>query len=352
MNSKQLIAVAAMALSGAAMAQSSVTVYGRLDASIGSVKEGNIGEAIGVTKLFANNMTTSRIGFKGTEDLGGGLSALFILESSFSPDAPGTTFLGDRAAVVGLSGGFGTIKLGRHDTSFDDIRDLMVSSNLWDSGSLATTETIVSTGANATNGVGKLVDYGDRANNQIRYESPNFGGVTFGFSKGLDETAHANNDITAYNIRFRTGNLDIGAAHQSNAMTPPNADNTKNYVLTKDIAFNTVAGAYNFGTFRVSGGWNQAKQKNVASPIKSNTYTVGINVPVNAFDFSLGYSSAKAKQNGGTLEKGSAYSLGSTYALSNRTKLYAALTNGDIKDGAGKKLRQRDIYAVGMRHEF
>ena len=76
MNSKQLIAVAAMALSGAAMAQSSVTVYGRLDASIGSVKEGNIGEAIGVTKLFANNMTTSRIGFKGTEDLGGGLSAL------------------------------------------------------------------------------------------------------------------------------------------------------------------------------------------------------------------------------------------------------------------------------------
>jgi predicted porin len=348
---KTLVAVAALALSGATMAQSSVTIYGRLDASVGSAKIGNITNGVGpagVTQMFSNNMTTSRLGFKGTEDLGGGLSALFIVETGFTPDAPGATFLGDRAAVVGLSGGFGTVKLGRHDTSFDDIRDLMVGSNLWDSANLATTETIVSTGANATNGVGKLADYGDRANNQIRYESPNFGGVTFGFSKGLDETANVGNDVTAYNIRYRAGDLDIGAAHQSNAITTPST----NAVLVPDIRFNTVAAAYNFGSFRVSGGWNQAKQKNVAAPIKSNTHTLGVNVPVDAFDFSVGYSTAKAKQAGTTFEKGSAFSAGVTYSLSKRTRAYAALTNGDIKNAAGNKLRQRDIYALGLIHTF
>lgn len=355
MNSKQLIAVAAMALSGAAMAQSSVTVYGRLDLSVGAAKDGDIGSAAAqrVNKMFANNMSTSRIGFRGTEDLGGGLSALFIVETGFSPDAPSTTFLGDRAAVVGLSGGFGTVKLGRHDTSFDDIRDLMVSSNLWDSGGLATTETILSTGANATNGVGKLADYGDRANNQIRYESPSYSGFTFGLSKAFDETANVSDDITAYNVRYRAGALDIGAAHQKNAMTPPNADVAKHYILTKDIKFSTLAAAYDFGLFRVSGGWNQAKQTNIVNPIKANTYTIAANMPVDAWDFSLGYSTAKAKQAGATFEKGSAFSLGSTYAFSKRTKAYAALTNGDIKDGTtGAKKRQRDIYAIGLIHSF
>lgn len=355
MNSKHIVAAAVMALSGAAMAQSSVTVYGRLDTSIGSAKEGDVGSAAAqrVNKMFANNMTTSRIGFRGTEDLGGGLTALFVVETGFAPDAPAATFLGDRAAVVGLSGGFGTVKLGRHDTSFDDIRDLMVSSNLWDSGSLATTETIVSTGANAVNGVGGLADYGDRGNNQIRYESPNFGGFTFGVSKAFDETANVSNDITAYNVRYKAGALDIGAAYQKNAMTPPNVDAAKHYILTKDIKFSTLAAAYDFGSFRVSGGWNQAKQTNVVNPVKANTYTVGVNMPVDAWDFSLGYSTAKAKQAGATFEKGSAFSLGSTYAFSKRTKAYAAMTNGDIKNGTtGAKKRERDIYAIGLIHTF
>ncbi|NIC39453.1 porin, partial [Aquabacterium sp. A08] len=76
-------------------------------------------------------LTTSRLGFRGTEDLGGGLKAIFQIETTLDPDAPGTnsqtgaaraTTLGDRTAIVGLSGGFGTVKLGRTDTSFDDIR--------------------------------------------------------------------------------------------------------------------------------------------------------------------------------------------------------------------------------------
>ena len=345
---KSLIALAVLAASGAAMAQSSVTVYGRLDASVGSAKVGAPGAALtSNTQMFANNLTTSRIGFRGTEDLGGGLSALFIIETGFAPDAPAATTLGDRAAVVGLSGGFGTIKLGRHDTSFDDIRDLSVSSNLWDSSHLASTETIVGAGANgavpASLGVGQLADYGDRANNQIRYESPSFSGFTFGASYGFGEaTKPAKSDVTAFNVRYKAGALDVGYGYQENK-------NISAALVDTTLEYNTLAAAYNFGSFRVSGGWNQAKNQ---TQRKSNTYSIGVNVPVNALDFSLGYSTAKAKQAGATFEKGDAFSAGVTYSLSKRTRLYAALTNGDIENAAGVKVRQRDIYAVGVTHTF
>lgn len=336
---KSLIALAVLASSGAAMAQSSVTVYGRLDASVGSEKIG-APNVQSISRLYTGNLTTSRLGFRGTEDLGGGLKAIFGLETTLNVDEPGraATSLGDRAAFVGLSGGFGTIKLGRHDTSFDDIRDLMVSSNVWDSGVFATTESTVGTGG--YNGVGNLGDYGDRANNQIRYESPSFSGFSAGFSYGFDEqVAPAKRDVTAFNLRYKAGNLDVGYAYQENA----------NEVAATNREFNTVAAAYNFGAFRVSGGWNQAKNK---ANLKADTYTVGVNVPVGALDFSAGYSTAKAKQTGVTTEKGDAFSAGVTYSMSKRTRLYALITNGDIENAAGVTQRKRDIYAVGIAHVF
>lgn len=341
---KSLIALAVLASSGAAMAQSSVTVYGRLDASVGSEKIG-APNVQSISRLYTGNLTTSRLGFRGTEDLGGGLKAIFGLETTLNVDEPGraATSLGDRAAFVGLSGGFGTIKLGRHDTSFDDIRDLMVSSNVWDSGVFATTEsTVGTTGYNAVGGA-NLGDYGDRANNQIRYESPSFSGFSAGVSYGFGEaTKPAKSDITAFNLRYKAGNLDVGYAYQENkAISAALVDTTRE--------FNTLAAAYNFGSFRVSGGWNQAKNQ---TNLKSDTYTVGVNVPVGALDFSVGYSTAKAKQTGVTTEKGDAFSAGVTYSLSKRTRLYALITNGDIENAAGVTDRKRDIYAVGIAHVF
>ena len=96
---------------------------------------------------------------RGTEDLGGGLKAIFALEQGFDStdgtQAAGSAF--NRMSIVGLSGGFGTVKFGRHDTSFDDIRDLSVSNNIFDSGTFATTEGVV--GTTGYLGVGQLADY-------------------------------------------------------------------------------------------------------------------------------------------------------------------------------------------------
>ena len=89
---KSLIALAALAtLSGAALAQSSVTIYGRLDASVGANKAGAPATAKSTSQLESGLLSTSRLGFRGTEDLGGGMRALFQLEGELKVD-DGTMF--------------------------------------------------------------------------------------------------------------------------------------------------------------------------------------------------------------------------------------------------------------------
>ena len=109
---KTLIALAAVAASSAAFAQSSVTLYGSLDLSVESVK----GEK-SVTRVTSGNHTTSRFGVKGVEDLGGGLKAKFNLEAPINADTgevKGNFW--NRQAWLGLQGGFGELRLGRQDT--------------------------------------------------------------------------------------------------------------------------------------------------------------------------------------------------------------------------------------------
>ena len=110
---KSILALAVLgAVSGAASAQSSVTVYGLVDVAL--VRES--GAATGAsTKITSGVGAGSRLGFKGSEDLGGGLSALFLLENGFQADTgamgQGGLLFG-RQAYVGLQGGFGTVTIG------------------------------------------------------------------------------------------------------------------------------------------------------------------------------------------------------------------------------------------------
>ena len=103
-----LVASLALASAGAAFAQSNITIYGRLNMTVESEKFGN------ASRSTAVNNNASRIGFKGTEDLGGGLKAGFVLEHGFNPDT-GTTSSSRfwaRESTVFLGGGFGKIQLG------------------------------------------------------------------------------------------------------------------------------------------------------------------------------------------------------------------------------------------------
>ena len=107
---KNLLALAALtAFSGIAAAQSSVTLFGIIDLSLNHVKNGSVTQ-----KLMANDqLNSNRIGFRGVEDLGGGLKAGFHIEGGMQPDTGGTGQTWQRRSTLSLMGGFGEIRLGR-----------------------------------------------------------------------------------------------------------------------------------------------------------------------------------------------------------------------------------------------
>jgi GBP family porin len=126
---KTLLALAAIAASSASFAQSSVTLYGVVDASVESVKGDKT-----VTRVSSDNLSTSRFGLKGVEDMGDGLKAKFVLESGLKADtgAADSTRFFNRAAWVGVAGGFGEARLGRQDSAIGDIAGNVLSAQPYD----------------------------------------------------------------------------------------------------------------------------------------------------------------------------------------------------------------------------
>jgi len=196
---KSLIALAVLAASGAAMAQSSVTLYGVADAGVTYVNGDK--NWSGVTS--GNNMA-SRIGFRGVEDLGGGLKANFRLEAGLLLDdgtgnsgydvsnaANGLAF--KRQSTVGLEGGFGEVRLGRELTAaynatarYDVFGSVGIAqSRLWANGGVADDGKTAYNTAKTTN---------QRVSNAITYVSPNFSGFKVGVNYGFGEVAGANSD--------------------------------------------------------------------------------------------------------------------------------------------------------------
>ncbi|MDE2401530.1 MAG: porin [Burkholderiales bacterium] len=133
---KTLLAIAALAATSGAFAQS-VTLYGVLDASVESVKGGST-----TTRLSSDNLSSSRVGVKGSEDLGDGMHANFALETNVKVDtgAQGNTArFFDRAAWLGLQGGFGEVRVGRIDSSIGDIAGNVLSAQAYDDFKIANT---------------------------------------------------------------------------------------------------------------------------------------------------------------------------------------------------------------------
>ena len=187
---KHLIAAAvAGILAAPAMAQ--VTVYGIMDLAVRSSSP-DVGPS--TTTLVSGSFYTSRLGFKGTEDLGGGLKASFTLEGKVDADT-GATTLGNRESSVALSGGFGAITLGRTDTSQSEAVELVAHfANMGNFGLHGTAL------ANP--------EYGGDQPNTIRYTSPSMGGVTLqvGTSLGDERGGDDNNSIS---LAYAAGPLSL-----------------------------------------------------------------------------------------------------------------------------------------------
>jgi predicted porin len=324
---KNLIALAVLAASTGAMAQSSVTIYGRVDLSVGAEK--NLGEK-SKTQMFnggAGGLTTSRIGFIGTEDLGGGMKAKFKLEQRINADTGETqspAFKGESS--VGLSGGFGSVKLGRFTTVYDDIYALANSNNVFDSAFTASSNGVYKSGG----------DYTSRFNDQIRYETPAMGGFYAGLSYAFEQNSGEKDTMAGFMAGYKNGPLNVGLGYQ-------NEKGSEN-------KYTAISGSYDLGVAALSAGYNNRKGSDANG--KDNELTVGVTVPVGAFKVSGGFATSKTTIGGSTAAKASGFALGATYGLSKRTRVYAGLRDYTVKNGAGTKTKDNTLYALGLRHDF
>jgi predicted porin len=301
---KSLIALAVLAsATGVAMAQSSVTVYGIVDASLVKVKDKSL-------EMQSGNYSGSRLGFKGSEDLGGGLKANFQIEHGFSVDTGKMGKEGsfaNRQSWVGLSGGFGDVILGNTLTAYDDIAG--ASHSQFDDG-FAPENLILTT-----------YNFVGRPGNMIKYTSPSFGGVGFGFSTNLKEGAAKAH--TAFQVNYAGGPVSVSFGHQRDA------DETKftRANLSVDLGVATL----------LAGLGNQDK-----SGSKTKDLNLGANIPLGSnLTLSTGY--ARSKPDAGKAATG--FGVGVDYNLSKRSNVYAGLTK--TKNGGPDTL-----LGVGLRHKF
>jgi predicted porin len=360
---KSLIALAVLAATGSAMAQSSVTLSGRVDAALYSLTTGVGSKEVTQTGIGNGGdfgLTGSRWALAGTEDLGGGLKAMFKLENRFSID-DGTSvggFSGD--AFVALAGGFGTVKLGRTYTAFDDARALSNSANVFDS-------------AFTPNAFGQLTtagvkfgstDYTSRGANGVRYESPVFSGISGAVSYAFDENKTTTVDagsILSLHVKYAAGPLTVAYGYQDqkaqngSAEIAPSVANPAGTAAvaataTVNTKFHQLSAAYNLGMASVSAGYTVRK----ADASDDKGYNLGVNVPVGAaLNLSAGYAREETENAAGaTTLKGTGYGLGATYNMSKSTILYTGFKLVKMEDGAGAEQAKHRLMSAGVRHNF
>lgn len=391
---KKIIALAVAALaSSAAFAQSNVTIYGVADAAVLSVKTDDAKRA---TQVNSGGLAASRIGFKGVEDLGNGLKALFVLEYRLDIDqnegvGSWTSGAGQanaasagpaRQQMVGLTGGFGTAVAGRLQTT---AYDWAVSYDI-----LAGTAISPLQNVNGTNFVIGGTTAGARANNAVAYISPSFGGLTVAYNRayfqeqgfGSNTPANAPNWAATFNntaianmlsANYKNGPIAAGVVYSvldnKTIATAASAD----YSKTTDWA---LGGSYDLGVAKLTGTYQTSKAKNSIAGVstsfnKDKAWSLGVAVPVT----SAGTVIASYAKNGikstdtpvaTFADNTSSYTLAYTHAMSKRTKLYAGYTainrgndvlvtvngatNNTLATGAGG--RDTSILVGGINHSF
>jgi predicted porin len=316
---KTLIALAAVAATGAAFAQSSVTLYGVADISAGKTNvDGDEFRAMANSGLNNGN---SRIGFKGIEDLGGGLKAGFNFEQNVSL-ADGSTGNGttiatstdtdtfQRAAWLNLAGSFGEVRLGRSlTTSFYSVAD-------WELTGTANYSAV----ANQFGFAGA----GSRNDAAIMYFSPNFSGFKFGASTVLKGNTGTE---AKYDFSLGYGNGPITASFAYNTQKGGK----------KGMA---LGGKYNFGAFAVAASYNDVKME-ATSAVVAKGFSLGGSANLGPVALTLDVArDTEAKDTDVVLE--------AKYPLSKRTFAYGVM----FRNGKGKTADNVNGYALGLRHNF
>ena len=350
-----LAVLAASAASGIASAQSTVTLYGLADVYVGSTttKQSPVGGAstsLRQTVINSGGFNGSRFGLKGSEDLGGGLKANFVLEGgydistgaansyvspyNFTNAGAGVTSNATfgRNAWVGLSSGFGEVKLGNMWTPYDEVKG---------SGAGAFDANIFAPAANDV-----WLSNGHQANpgNAIYYSTPNVGGlsaagmVSLGENKGTTVKAGG---IGSINVQYAGGPLAAAFAYQVERQGNLTGSNPNK------VKFTQLNGSYNLGVAKLLAAYGNVKVAND----KVNEFQIGVEVPLGSvLTVSGGFASSKTKLSIGGDTKRSGFGLAAKYDISKRTFLYTGLQLAKETDATGEA--KINTFAAGVQHKF
>ncbi|ODV14461.1 MAG: hypothetical protein ABT20_00375 [Rubrivivax sp. SCN 70-15] len=338
---KSLLALAVLgAFTGAAYAQSSVTIFGIVDQSVNYVKNGGTH----TTSMQSNQLNSNRLGFRGVEDMGGGLKAGFWLEAPMSNEngaAGGLNFT--RRSTVSLMGNFGELRLGRDylptfwNTAFDEVNGANGLGTILNLGTL--------------NGLGSGASTLVRGNNVIGYFLPGGLGGFYGQASAALGQGNDNNKYAGARFGYGAGPMDVNFAYGQ----------TKTALA--DFKTMNLGGSYDFGMAKLYAVWNENK----FGGAKLDLYGLSVGVPVGPGQFRAAYAHSKAT---GVNPYGTSYDgqkadlveVEYVYDLSKRTSVYTTYAHIKNSGGAaysvlpgtiGSALNDKsDGFNVGIRHSF
>jgi predicted porin len=406
---KLLIASAALAMvAGSVQAQSSVTIYGTLDAGYDKltaettdVSAGTSTKTTGkgVERQAQGALTSSRIGFRGTEDIGGGLKANFNLEYEINPGTGRTaTGAGDgattsqmRTSTVGLSGGFGTFNIGRQLTGIHNViagfsplsgnnmvGDLSYSAATRLHSEAVRADNSISFITPAMSGFNARVDYAADSADAVS-TTPNSGtktdhlGLSANYSAGALKLAAATHTLKSKK-NVAAAVPGIYANDSNGAVYVADSATTGDYTITKAVAevtslndqskvtMNAYTAQYTIGALRLNAllGDRKATVEGTLGSTKASYQQIGA-----AYD--LGKTTLVAQYGQGDVKSGTtgaeksdrtAFQVGAIYNLSKRTNVYAVYGSQESKVKTSATLAnvgdktESTQYAVGLRHSF
>lgn len=340
------VAATLAAAASSATAQSSVTVYGQVDAGVQMEKNptGNI------YRVVSGGRSASRLGFRGNEDLGGGLNALFVLEQGINADV-GTLGQGGRAfgrqAYVGLRGAWGTVAAGRIATfgagtgGFDMLGPIDPFSTAWGISGMGTTMSTAT---------------GLRVDNAVVYQSQDMNGFQFGALHSLqingNETSprSANVHLTGFGAKYANGPFFAATTYET-ANNPKGGKETHLQMgATYDFKVVMLHAAYARETGQFTTDLNVSGTTNGAD---ATAYMVGASVPLAGGVIRASYQSRNGSVVGMENRDYDVVSLGYEYFFSKRTSLYGAVgdLNGKGSLSTATAFNRRTITA-GLLHKF
>lgn len=338
------LAAASLLACGTAQAQSSVGLYGLVDASVGQFQ--NAG-GVKLKRLDSGNLSTSYLGFRGREDLGGGLAAVFALESFFLVDSggasrvPGVDTYWARNANVGLTGGFGTLKLGRQGPP------LFVSTLIFNAfGDSFGFSPSIRQYYNAPYGTPLVGDSG--WNNAVGYSTPSMGGLSANVLVAAGEgAATAKGPNFGANVLYFGGPLALTFAAQKVEAQGVLGRGIAAFPGFASQTAYQLGGSYALGSVKLFAQYGKISTDATAD-VDTKTLNLSASIAMGPGSIRLAYGSSKMSTQGSAASpKSTMLTAGYVYSLSKRTDLYAiymldkytALSNGTT-------------LASGVRHTF